>query len=48
MAEKRSRNLVDREEGVAVQYLSLGGYHHYIVGAAIETAEAEHTSPTKR
>ena len=45
LAEKRSRNLVDREEGVAVQYLSLGGYRHYIVGAAIETAQVEHAGP---
>ena len=45
LAEKRSRNLVDREEGVAVQYLSLGGYRRYIVGAAIETAQVEHAGP---
>ena len=28
--ERRLKNITDREEGIAVQYLTLGGYRHYM------------------
>ena len=36
VAEKRLKNVTDREEGRAIQYLVLGGYRHYVCGQAAD------------
>ena len=48
--ERRLKNITDREEGVVVQYLTLGGYRHYMCSSRYpsiaedeeETEEARH------
>ena len=36
VAEKRLKNVTDREEGRAIQYLVLGGYRHYVCDGSPE------------